>query len=159
MFRMSGRDLALFGRLYLNGGTLDGKRLLPGSWIGRIAAEAIATGMGGMRAGHSYLWWVPAADTGLPAGSFWALGFGHQALIVAPAWRTAIVHQADMTVFFRRFLGLIRGRGMTPKAALESLAFACLDAARRHSGFCRSDRFILRREFGRLVSLIVAARR
>ena len=159
MFRMSGRDLALFGRLYLNGGTLDGKRLLPRSWIDRIAAEAIATGMGRMRAGHSYLWWVPAADTGLPAGSFWALGLGHQALIVVPAWRTAIVHQADMTVFFRRFLGLVRDRGMTPKAALESLTFACFDAARRHSGFCRNDRFILRREFGRLVSLIVAARR
>ncbi len=159
MFRMSGRDLALFGRIYLNGGTLDGKRLLSRSWVDRIAAEAIDTGMGGMRAGHSYLWWVPAPDTGLPAGSFWALGFGHQALIVVPAWRTAIVHQADMTVFFRRFLGLVRGRGMTPKAALESLAFACFDAARRHSDFCRNDRFVLRREFGRLVSLIVAARR
>lgn len=159
MFRMSGRDLTLFGRLYLNGGMLEGKRLLPRSWIDRIAAEAITTGMGGMRAGYSYLWWVPAAETGLPTGSFWALGLGHQALIVVPAWRTAIVHQADMTVFFRRFLGLVRGGGMTPKTALESLAFECFDDARRHSGFCRNDRFILRREFGRLVSLIVAARR
>ena len=157
MFRMSGRDLALFGRLYLDGGTLDGKRLLPRSWIDRIAADTIDTGMGGMRAGHSYLRWVPAADTGLPAGSFSALGFGHQALIVVPAWRTAIVHQADMTVFFGRFLGLVRVRGMTPTAALESLVFSCFDAARRHSDFCRNDRFILRREFGRLVSLIVAA--
>lgn len=159
MFRMSGRDLALFGRLYLNGGTLDGKRLLPRSWIDRIAAETIGTGMGGMRAGHSYLWWVPALDTGLPAGSFWALGIGHQAVIVVPAWRTVIVHQADTTVFFRRFLGLIRNRGMTPNAALESLALSCLGDAGQTSGFCRNDRFILRGEFDRLVSLIVAARR
>ena len=159
MFRMSGRDLALFGELYLNGGALNGERLLPRSWIDRISAEAIATGVGGLRAGHSYLWWVPAADTGLPAGSFWALGLGHQALIIVPAWRTAIVHQADMTVFFRRFLGLVRGRGITPGAALKSLVFECLNAAAGSSDFCRNDRFVLRREFGRLVSLIVAARR
>ena len=159
MFRMSGRDLALFGQLYLNGGAVDGKRLLPRSWIDRIAAEAVGTGMGGLRAGHSYLWWVPAPDTGLPAGSFWALGLGHQAVIVVPAWHTVIVHQADMAVFMRRFLGLIRERGMAPKAALESLALSCLGNAGRTSDFCRNDRFVLRREFGRLISLIAAARR
>ena len=159
MFRMSGRDLALFGQLYLNGGAVDGKRLLPRSWIDRIAAEATGTGMGGLRAGHSYLWWVPSPDTGLPAGSFWALGLGHQAVIVVPAWHTVIVHQADMTVFMRRFLGLIGERGMAPQAALESLALSCLGDAGRTSDFCRNDRFVLRREFRRLISLIVAARR
>ena len=159
MFRMSGRDLALFGRLYLDGGAVDGKRLLPRSWIDRIAAEAVATGMGGLRAGHSYLWWVPSPDTGLPAGSFWALGLGHQAVIVVPAWHTVIVHQADMAVFMRRFLGLIGERGMAPKAALESLAVSCLGDAGRTSDFCRNDRFVLRREFRRLISLIAAARR
>lgn len=159
MFRMSGRDLALFGRLYLNGGVVNGKRLLPRSWIDRIAAEAVGTGMGGLRAGHSYLWWVPSPDTGLPAGSFWALGLGHQAVIVVPAWHTVIVHQADMTVFVRRFLGLIRERGMAPRAALESLALSCFGDAGRASGFCRNDRFVLRREFRQLISLIVAARR
>ena len=112
-----------------------------------------------MRAGHSYLWWVPSPETGLPEGSFWALGFGQQALIVVPAWRTLIVHQADMTAFFQHFLGPIREQGVTPNAAQESLVLECLGDARNGSDFCRDDRFILRREFRRLISLIVEAGR
>ena len=156
MFRMSGRDLARFGGLYLEGGTIGGRLLLPRSWIDRIADEAVETGMGGIRAGHGYLWWVPSPETGLPEGSFQALGFGHQALVVVPAWRTVIVHQADMTAFFRRFLDLIRHRGVAADAALESLALECIGNV---SEFCRNDRFVLRREFRRLISLFVEARR
>ena len=156
MFRMSGRDLARFGGLYLDGGAIGGRRLLPRSWIDRIADEAVETGMDGIRAGHGYLWWVPSPETGLPEGGFQALGFGYQAPVVVPAWRTAIVHQADMTAFFRRFLGLIRHREVAADAALESLALECIGNV---SEFCRNDRFVLRREFRRLISPIVEARR
>ncbi|CAN0603181.1 unnamed protein product, partial [Ectocarpus sp. 12 AP-2014] len=88
MFHMSARDLVRFGQLYLKNGELDGRRILSESWIERIHSEAVDTGDSGLRSRHGYLWWIPAADSGLPAGSFWAWGFGQQALIVIPAWRT-----------------------------------------------------------------------
>lgn len=159
MFRMSGRDLARFGQIYLRGGRLNGARILPESWIDRITTEAVDTGKDGLRAGHGYLWWVPSQRTGLPAGTYWALGLGHQAVFVIPAWRTVIVHQADMSAFLQRFLERLRRGGVTAEAALEAVAMACLGRAARESEFCRNDRFILRREFERLVSMIVAARR
>lgn len=158
MFRLSGRDLATFGRIYLNGGTLGGKRILSKDWIDRITTETVDTGMGGLRAGHGYLWWVPARSTGLPGGSYWALGLGQQAVFVIPAWNTVVVHQSDTTEFIRRFVQAIRG-GEKPEAALERLVVSCLDRAARKTEFCRKHAFITRRQFERLVSMIVRARR
>ena len=147
IFLMSGRNPARFRAIYLNGGVLDGRRLLPRSWIDRNAAEAVETGLRGMRAGHGYRWWVPSPDTGLPAGSYRAFGFGYQALIVAPVWRIVVVHQADLMALFRRFLGPIGDRGMAPDTALEKRTLDRLGDAGPTSRFCRDDRFVLRREF------------
>jgi len=158
MFRMSGRDLAKFGMLYLNKGSAKGRQLIPEAWIGRVPRDAVDTGIGGLRAGHSYLWWVPAADTRLPGGTFWALGLGQQAVFVIPAWRTVIVHQSDTTEFFRRFLKMIRSTGTTPDVALDSLIRHCLDRANRSSDYCKKHRFILRGEFRRLILRIADAR-
>ena len=157
-FRMSGRDLARFGQLYLDEGAFNGTRILPASWIERIAAEAVATETEGLRSGYAYLWWLPDPDSGLPEGSFWAWGLGNHGLFVVPSWRTVIVHQADMTEFLKRFFGLIEGEGAAPEAALEQLALSCLEPANRTSEFCVEHRFILPREFAELLSLIAQAR-
>ena len=85
MFRMSGRDLARFGQLYLDHGLAGGRAVLPASWIDRITQDYAVTGIEGLRAGHGYLWWLPASETGLPGGSFFAWGLGWQTVIVLPA--------------------------------------------------------------------------
>lgn len=157
MFRMSGRDLAKFGMLYLKKGSANGRQVIPEAWIGRVPGDSVGTGIGGLRARHSYLWWVPAGDTRLPGGTFWALGLGQQAVFVIPAWRTVIVHQSDTTAFFSRFLKMIRS-GTPPNAALNSMIRLCLDFANRSSDYCKRHRFILRGEFRQLISRIAHAR-
>ncbi len=158
MFRLSSRDLARLGQLYLDGGLWDSERLLPASWIERITTDASETGEGGLRGAHGYLWWIPAEESGLPPGTFWAWGLGQQALFVIPAWRSVIVHQADTTAFVERWLALQTRDGLAAEAALERLVLGCILAGDATDAFCREDRFILPREFDELLSLIVAAR-
>jgi CubicO group peptidase (beta-lactamase class C family) len=158
MFRMSARDIARFGELYLNRGEVDGKRILPADWIDRIASDYTETGMLGLRQGHGYLWWVPGPESGLPSGSFWAWGFGQQALFVIPAWQTVIVHQSEVAAFLKRFLDLVEEEGLNPDATFEKLALSCLEPAPAQTAYCMNDRFILPREFSELIKLIAAAR-
>jgi CubicO group peptidase (beta-lactamase class C family) len=159
MFEMSARDLTRFGELYLNQGLFNGVRILPQAWIDRITADYAKTDEDSLSAGHGYLWWIPGPDTGLPKGSFWAKGIGPQALFVIPEWHTVIVHLSDMTAFFKRYLTLTEGEGLAPDAALEQVALSCLQPSERATEYCREHRFILRREFAELVSLIAKARR
>ncbi len=158
MFRMSARDLARFGRLYLEKGVFEGRRILSGSWIERINAEAVDTGDAGLRSGQGYLWWIPDAQSGLPAMSFWAWGFGQQALLIIPEWHSVIVHLSDTTEFRRRFFGLIQNDGLEPQAALERLIMSCQQPVEGMADFCAKDRFVSRREFAELLRLIANAR-
>lgn len=158
-FQMSGRDLARFGELYLNEGVIGGRRLLPADWTARITTDFVETGETGLTQGHGYLWWVPGPETGLPERSFWAFGLGHQGLFVIPEWRTVVVHQAEMAAFLKRFFELTKDEGVPAEAAIERLALSCLKPDQRQSPFCIEHRFVLRREFNELISLIAAARR
>lgn len=158
MFKMSARDLVRFGELYLSNGSWQGEQVLPEAWVARVVADYTSTGDGGLRAGHGYLWWIPDADTGLPPGTFWAVGFGRQAVFVIPAWRTVIVHQADTTEFWKRTGRLAKAENIGLDAALERVALQCLRQPELDPEFCKNDRLILRREFSRLIELIVQAR-
>ncbi len=158
MFHMSARDLARFGQLYLDKGAAGGQRVLSETWIAQIQEAAVATGNGGLRNRQGFLWWLPAAETGLPEGSFWAWGLGQQALFVIPAWDSVIVHQSDTTAFRKRFFALIREEGLAPAEAFEKLALSCHQTAGAPSDFCIHDRFILRREFAQLLMHVAAAR-
>ncbi|MDF1791536.1 MAG: serine hydrolase [Thalassobaculaceae bacterium] len=157
-FHMSGRDLARIGRLYLDGGKVGGTRVLDASWIDRIDSMRSETGLGGLRAGHSLLWWLPGPETGFPDGTYMAWGLGNQALFVIPAWDTVIVHQSDMTEFLKRFLTAL-SEGGEAEAVLEDLVVGCLRRRSRDDPFCVEDRFIGRREFDGLVERLVVARR
>lgn len=159
MFRMSARDLMRLGQLYLAKGSWEGRDILSPEWIERITKDATATGDAGLGAGHGYLWWIPGPETGLPPGTFWAAGLGFQALFVVPAWRTVIVHQANTRPFLTRALAMAQAEKIGLGAAMEKLVEYCLAPANASTEFCRNDRFILRREFARLMSLIVQARR
>ncbi|MEJ8476556.1 serine hydrolase domain-containing protein [Roseibium algae] len=157
-FRMSARDLVRFGQLYLNEGLANDRQVLPASWVERTAKDFTETGDNGLRWAHGYLWWVPGPDTGLPEGTFWAWGLGNQALFVVPAWDTVIVHQSDTSEFLKRFLPMIQKDGMTGEAALEQLILSCREPDNRKSEYCIEHRFISRRGFNQLISLIGKAR-
>jgi len=158
MFRMSARNMARFGELYLAKGEWQGQRILSAAWVDLITQDRVPTDDPGLRAGHGYLWWVPGRETGLPEGTFFALGLGFQAIFVVPAWNTVIVHQADTGPFLARAGAMMREQNIGFDAAIESLVLHCRDHVNAVSPFCRQDRFVLKREFERLIALIVEAR-
>ncbi|SDU23150.1 serine hydrolase [Stappia sp. ES.058] len=157
MFKMSGRDLGRFGQLYLDQGVVDDAAVLPGSWINRITTDFAETGIGGLRAGHGFLWWLPDSEAGLPEGSYFAWGLGQQSVFVIPAWNTVIVHQSDTTEFLKRWFDLQR-QGVDGDTALEQILEGCLEKEALKTEFCREHRFTGRREFNRLISAVAAAR-
>jgi len=158
-FRMSARDLARFGQLYLNKGRIKDQQIVPATWVERATTDFAKTGRDDLRWGHGYLWWIPGPNMGLPKGSFWAWGLGNQALFVIPAWNTVVVHQSDTTEFLKRFIPMITEEGLPGEAAIEKLILSCIKRANRKSEFCVEHRFTTRREFEKLVSLIAKARR
>ncbi len=158
-FKMSARDLARFGQLYLNKGRVKDRQILNASWVDRITADFAKTGRSDLRWGHGFLWWIPGPATALPKGSFWAWGLGNQALIVIPAWQTVIVHQSDTTEFLKRFIPMVTTQGQQGEAAIEKMILWCFEKANRSSEYCVEHRFTTRREFSKLISLIAKARR
>ena len=99
-FKMSARDLAKFGQLYLNKGKWNGKQIIPEEWIDRITDDYTTTGKKLLGSGHGYLWWVPvdnkSREMGIPEGTYVASGFGNQRIVVIPYWDTVIVHQVNV---------------------------------------------------------------
>ena len=101
-FRLSARDLARFGLLYLRHGRWNDQQIVPANWIGESVKpwakphNEIFAGRG-----YGYMWWSGFASdwaptVTLPAGTFYALGFGSQYLFVIPAQDIVIVHTVDM---------------------------------------------------------------
>jgi CubicO group peptidase (beta-lactamase class C family) len=99
-FRMSARDLARFGQLYLDGGQWNGAEIIPREWVEESFRPHSQTGDG---TGYGYLWWTYAAaslaSTDYPQLSqrdiYLARGSGGQALFIIPAENMVVVHLAD----------------------------------------------------------------
>ena len=142
-FKMSARDLAKFGMLYLNKGKWNGKQIIPASWIERIANDYTLTGDEGMRSAHGYLWWLPvdqkSRDIGFPEGSFFASGFGSQRIFVIPAWDTVIVHQVDTSRIIGYLLELMKKRGYTFEEAAFHMLVDCKKPEHSSSEFCQKS--------------------
>lgn len=95
--RMSARDLARFGLLYLRGGQWGGKQLIPAAWIKQSLQPYSDTGVDG---GYGYMWWVEVQGRHLPsiqvpAGTFSAQGYGGHLVVVVPAYDLVVVHRVD----------------------------------------------------------------
>jgi CubicO group peptidase (beta-lactamase class C family) len=101
-FRMTARDMARFGLLYLRDGKWRGRQLIPSAWV-RESTTAYSVADGNARDGYSgygYLWWVavngnhyPKAD--VPDGSFSAWGSGGHFIAVIPALQLVVVHRVN----------------------------------------------------------------
>lgn len=92
-FRLSARDAARFGQLYLDGGTWNGKQIVPAAWVKESTTAYSWTKRG--RQGYGYMWWVlPPEDWG--PGAAYASGFGGQTIAYMPAKRLVVVQMVDL---------------------------------------------------------------
>jgi len=87
-FRMSARDAARFGYLYLRQGRWAGTQIIPSAWI---AESTSAHSKVGERAGYGYLWWLDAWP-GVSVKSFSARGALGKYIIVIPERDLVVVY-------------------------------------------------------------------
>ena len=102
-FRISARDLARFGELYLRHGRWQDEQLLSPAWVDATAQSYSV--MGRLRAGqpatgYGFMWWTQASAGGraelrVLEGSLTAAGAGGQRLTVIPRLETVVVHLVD----------------------------------------------------------------
>jgi CubicO group peptidase (beta-lactamase class C family) len=92
-FRLSARDLARLGYLYLQRGAWNGTQLIPRDWIEESTRPYSDASNGG---GYGYLWWVNGFD--LPVKSFNADGALGKYLFVIPE-RGVVVAYLNHTEF------------------------------------------------------------
>lgn len=96
-FRLSTRDLAKFGLLFLRNGRWNDKQLIPKDWVAESTTSYSSAGGSG---GYGYMWWV-AADgkhfpgVSLPKASYSARGYRGQYLLVIPEWDLVICHRVN----------------------------------------------------------------
>jgi CubicO group peptidase (beta-lactamase class C family) len=96
-FRMTARDMARFGLLFLRRGVWKGRSLVPADWVEESTRSYSDAGEAG---GYGYLWWVAVGGrhlpgVSLPDGSYSARGAGGHYILVVPALDLVIVHRVD----------------------------------------------------------------
>ncbi|MGB2987308.1 MAG: serine hydrolase, partial [Phycisphaerae bacterium] len=78
--RMSARDMARFGLLFLNKGKWNGEQILSSGWVRESTRSHSDAG----DSGYGYMWWVPRAQPFARLKMFSALGVGRQSIDVLP---------------------------------------------------------------------------
>lgn len=96
-FRLSARDLARFGLLYLRGGRWKNAQVIPEKWV-RMSVRSYSHA--GERGGYGYMWWVAQGDVhfpqvSVPPGTYTARGAGGHYVAVVPSMDLVVVHRAD----------------------------------------------------------------
>jgi len=99
-FRISARDLARFGLLYLHRGKWAGQQVIPEAWVEKsIKSYSRTENQGSLasKTGYGYMWWIQInaqahPELRLPDGSFTASGNGGQRLTAIPQIDTLVVN-------------------------------------------------------------------
>jgi CubicO group peptidase (beta-lactamase class C family) len=100
-FRMSARDMARFGLLYLRQGEWRGRQIIPSSWVEESTKpHSLLPGSGvfGTYGGYGYMWWVAVdgkqfPDVDLKGGTYSAQGYGGHFIVVIPHYDLVVVHR------------------------------------------------------------------
>ena len=149
-FRMSTRDLARFGQLYLQRGQWSGRRVVPATWVDESTKPITRlTSADGFRdgTGYGYMWWTyapGAAGDQLAAVNrrnvIVASGTGGQALFVIPEEDMVVVVRGDTDTgsgvgggrAWRIVDGILRARvnSATASAATVALTSVAMASAR-----------------------------
>jgi CubicO group peptidase (beta-lactamase class C family) len=104
LFRMSARDLARFGLLFLRQGRWKSQQIISSEWIRESTANHSEWGQDG---GYGYMWWTGIhggllPNVSLKAHSYLASGYGGHKLIVFPFRNLVIVHRVNTDSVGRR---------------------------------------------------------
>jgi CubicO group peptidase (beta-lactamase class C family) len=91
MFKMSARDAARFGQLYLQNGLWNQKGVVPSSWVKCATTSRSATTTPGTS--YGLLWWITEDFRGVKM--YYAAGYGGQRICVIPAQELVIVINSD----------------------------------------------------------------
>jgi CubicO group peptidase (beta-lactamase class C family) len=91
-FRLSARDAARFGLLYLNGGRWGDRQIVPQAWV-RESTTAYSRSNRGQQ-GYGYMWWVLPADV-WGEGAAYAAGHGGEIIAFIPAKQLVVVQIVD----------------------------------------------------------------
>jgi len=92
-FRMSARDAARFGQLFLNDGVWGNTQVVPASWV-RESTTTYASATR-IRQGYGYMWWTLPEDS-WGKNAFYASGYGGQIIAVVPTKRLVVVQTVDL---------------------------------------------------------------
>lgn len=109
-FRLSARDAARFGLLYLNRGRWGDRQVVPEAWVRESTTAYSWTDRG--RQGYGYMWWVLPPDR-WGEGAAYAAGYGGEIIAFLPAKQLVAVQTVDRSEGTRRvrtsdFLKLLR---------------------------------------------------
>jgi CubicO group peptidase (beta-lactamase class C family) len=161
-FRMSARDLARFGQLYLNKGLWQGRQIIPAAWVDRVTTDFTRTNRNGLANGHGYLWWIPcdrvSEKMGVPAGTFMASGFAGQRIVVIPAWDTVIVHTVSTDDYAGFCTDWATRHRMNRRQAMRYSITECRQSEHAQEVFCRRCRYYRGGDFRLLLTTIISAR-
>jgi CubicO group peptidase (beta-lactamase class C family) len=97
LFRVSARDLARFGLLFLREGQWQGQPIVPADWVKESTASHSQRGFDG---GYGYMWWTGVNNGLLPnvnvkAHSYYAAGWGGHRVFVLPYKKLVVVHRVN----------------------------------------------------------------
>jgi CubicO group peptidase (beta-lactamase class C family) len=96
-FRMTARDMARFGLLFLRGGQWRDRQIVPREWVAESTRPYSNTGQTG---GYGYMWWVSSGGPHFPSAffkgeAFSAQGAGGHYILVVPYLDLVIVHRVN----------------------------------------------------------------
>jgi hypothetical protein len=97
LFRMSARDLARFGLLFLRKGHWKNQQIVPKSWVRESTATYSKIGPSG---GYGYMWWTGEGEGLFPnvtvrEHSYYASGYRGHKVVVLPYLDLVVVHRVD----------------------------------------------------------------
>jgi len=90
-FRMSARDLARFGQLFLQEGQWNNQPVISREWV---KESTTSFSCAGANMGYAYLWWIDF-DFNDVGGMYTARGVGNQVIAVLPGVNMVIVQRVD----------------------------------------------------------------
>lgn len=98
-FRLTARDMARFGLLFLRNGRWGWRQIIPAQWVKDSVTSYSETRSGG----YGYMWWVATngkflPGVSIPDGSYAARGAGGHYILVIPAYDLVIVHRVNTDI-------------------------------------------------------------
>ncbi len=93
LFRLSARDEARFGLLYMNNGKWKNRQIIPKQWIDK-STSSITSALTNFdnRDGYGYLWWTTTIST---TKGYYASGVGGQRIAIFPSRKLVIIQSTD----------------------------------------------------------------